>query len=314
MSAFEYITKNTIDRFSSRIGYSLSTYLDLYSFFIQNNQTSIQNYYKNNDVQPDIDSFDYLIKLQEESDKINNLIGIHKNAMYQYDDWELLDLIEDIRIKLLSIRNSHKFLRSSKTQDSWMTNELISEYVSVQNETMEDISFNKMKSQDSDNDWVKIALQNNLSEIEYDSEGGELYRLRYKPNFGSKLYLNSVVDTMIGEKLYGIDFYRKLTWENNDLKVLSYKETFIQSLKILVELRKGHIPEFRNMGIDERLMVGSNINVFEHNKIREQLISTIETDDTIRDFIIISMDYEDNSTFVVYEANSFYNLNFNNKN
>lgn len=310
-----YITQQTIERFSVKIGYNVATYMDLYSFFIQNNKSKITDYFQNQDVQPDTDSFDFLAKMLIEAIRVDNLIKLHKENMNSIDDWDLLDYIEDIRTSLESINNSSRYLRSSKTQNSWRTTNVTTEYVMAQNETIEDIVGQQLYSQNEDADWVDLAIQNSLTEEDYTPEGGVKLELTKNKKFGKKYFLDSVIDVLVGENVYGKDIYQKLTFEDNDLKVLSPKDTFIQSVGTLVLLKKGDIPEFKNMGVDPRLGVGSNINVFEYGKILAQLQETIATDDTIREFNVDSLLYDNNgSVYVKYTANSFYNLVFNNFN
>jgi len=160
-----YITKQTIERFSVKIGYNVSTYMDLYSFFIQNNKHKITDYFQNQDVKPDADSFDYLEKMLKEAIRIDNLIKLHKENMNSIDDWDLLDYIENIRTSLESINNSSRYLRSSKTSNSWRTTNPTYDYVMAQNETVEDIVGKQLYSQNEDADWVDFLIKShNLSE------------------------------------------------------------------------------------------------------------------------------------------------------
>lgn len=310
-----YITKQTLDTFSLKIGYNVNDYMDLYSYFIQNNKVKITDYYQKQDVKPDVGSFEFLDNMIKESIKIDNLIKLHKDNMDSVDFWDLLDFIEDIRTSLETISNSHRYLRSSKSKNSWRTTNVTFEHVMSQNETLEDIVEQQLFSQQSDKDWVNLAIQNSLSEEDYTPEGSIKLQLTKNAEFGKNYFLDSVIDTLVGEKVYGKDIYKKLTFEDNDLKVLSYTDTFIQSITILVPLKKGDIPEFKTMGVDPRLGVGSNINVFEYGKIVAQLQETIATDDTIRGFMIMNLLYDNNgSVFIKYEANSFYDLIYKNFN
>jgi len=251
----------------------------------------------------------------KEAIRIDNLIKLHKENMNSIDDWDLLDYIENIRTSLESINNSSRYLRSSKTSNSWRTTNPTYDYVMAQNETVEDIVGKQLYSQNEDADWVDLAIQNSLTEEDYTPEGGVKLQLTKNTKYGKKYFLDSVIDTLVGENVYGKDIYAKLTFEDDEIKVLSPKDTFVQSVGILVLLKKGDIPEFKEMGVDPRLGVGSNINVFEYGKIMSQLQDTISSDDTIREFNVVSLLYDNNgSVFVKYSANSFYNLVFNNFN
>lgn len=303
-----YITIDTLERFSKRIGYNVVTHIDLFSYFVQNNQPKISRYFTEQNTEPDADSFDFLSKLLKECERIDNLIKINKNRFTTIDDWDLLDHLENIRISLQSIDNTSKYTRSSKSKNSWNTVSISSQYLLGQHQTIEDIAYTELNSNDEQNDWTDLAIKNNLSEIDYTNQGGVSIDIEKQIRYNANLKLKSVVDNLVGERIYGADFDKRFHFENNDLATLSYKDTFLQSLEILVLLRKGDIPEFSDMGVDPKLGVGSNINVFEYGLIRRQFDETIATDDTIRGFRIIGFEYVDSEAFFTYQADSFYNI------
>lgn len=303
-----YITPNTIEKFSKKLGYNLVTHLDLYSYFIQNYQHKITKYFTEPDTEPDADSFDFLAKLLKECEKIDNLIKINKKRFSNIGDWDLLDMVENIRISLQTIDNTSRYTRSSKSKNSWNSTSISSEYMLGQHQNLENVSMQELGSTDPQNDWAQLAIKNNISEIDYNDNGGLFLDIEKHNQYSKNLSLKSVIDNLVGEKIYGADFDKKLQFVDDDLKVLSNKETFIQSIGILVMLRKGDVPEFVDFGVDPRLGTGSNINVFEYGLITRQFQETMASDDTIIDFRIIGFQFSQDSAFFTYEVDSFYNL------
>lgn len=306
----EAITKDTIARFSVRIGYNLSTYLDLYSYFIEYNQPNITKYFENQNVVPDAASFDFLAKMIEESSKIDNLVSINSNKFDRYDDWELLDFLETIKTSLKTVDNTDKYTRSSKTKNSWRTTGVATDYMLTTKETLEEVVEEQLGSKNPDNEWQGLAISNNLLEKDYGSEN-VLIIIQKGINFSRFLYLDSVVDNLVGENLYGKDLPNYIQFDSveNDLAVLTPQDTFLQSVTTLVTLKKEDIPQYPDMGLTPTLFAGSNINVFEYGLMVRQLTETVGTDDTIRNFALLDIKYHNTSMFIKYVVDSFYNLN-----
>ena len=312
MIDFSNISKITIQKFSQKIGYDISMYIDLYSYFIQNAQPNITRYFLEPDNEPSVDSFDYLDKMITESIKIDNLIKINKNRFDNIEYWDTLDLLEDIKISLLTCSKTSKYTRSSKTQNSWRSTGIVTEHVMSSNETIEQITFNELSSEDSNIEWQELAIQNQMSEIDYTTEGGKVLTIHKGIKYGKLLYLNSIIDNLFGEKLYGLDLHKKLTFVNDDFNILSYNDTFIQSVSILALLSKGDIPEFQNLGRSRKLAVGSNINVFEFGLLIRQMEDSFATDDSLVNFNVNEFYYSEGDLFIEYQVDSFYNLTYKN--
>lgn len=307
-------TKNTTNRFSVGLCYNIDVYLDLYSYFLENNQPRILEYFQEENVDPDVDSFDMLQKLIKEATKINDILKIQKNKFNKIDDWSLMEYLEDIRINLETIDNTSKYTRSSKNKNSWRSQSIQIEYFIDQNETLEDVQIENYGTLDFHNKWIDIALQNNLSEMDYTPDGGKLINLQKNVQTNKNFYLESIVDNLQGEKLYGLDIYQKLTFLNNDVLVLSHKDTVLQSINTLILLKKGDIPEFPNFGVDSELTVGTNINIFNYFLLIKQLEEVFSTDDSLVDFAVMNYSYLDGDLYLNYNIGTFYNLTYNKTN
>lgn len=308
----ETFDKNTINRFSSILGYNIEIYMDLYSYFLQNNYPFIYRYFTEPDFQVDSNSFSFLDNMLAESVKIANILKIHKSVFNRVDDWELMDYIENIQIKLQTISQTSKYTRSPKSKNSWRTIGIAVEHYLESHETLEQVQYNNYGDVDFGNRWVNIAFENNLTEQDYGADINPKVTINKSIEFQKGFKIKSIVDNLVGTKLYGRDIYKKLTFLNNDILVLNYNDTVIQSISILIALKKGDVPEFPKFGIDANLGIGSNQNIFQYKQLIMQLTEVFLSDDSLVNFHVKNYVYENGDVFITYNVGTFYYLNYKN--
>jgi hypothetical protein len=301
----------TIDRFSYRLRYNIEVYLQLYSHFIQNNVQSIVQFFEDSINNPNKESFDFLESMMIESAKIKILIKLNKNSFRQIDDWELLDFLENIDTKLQTINNAARWTRSSRTQNSWSGNVIQTNYVLRDDQTLEQVSEDVYGGNTSQDDWMRIAVENDLGETDYQVRGGNQIKITKRNSSSPNYFLNSIIDNLVGQKLYGIDFNRKIGFTNNDLNVLSYNDTVIQSVLILVSVKKGDNPEFSALGVDPKLAIGASYGSLKFSSIIRQLQQVFATDDSLRNFSVTNVSYQNGVLSISYKVDTFYNLTYN---
>ncbi len=305
--------QRTVSRCSSILRYNVTTYIDLYKIFVNNNYPLIYNYFSKQNVEPDAQSFDFLLQLTIEAEKLNNLIKIHSNSFDGIDDWELIDFIEDIKIKIDTINNTSKWSRSAKSPNSWQQSSSIQSKAQLKkNQTIEDLTLSVYNDPDAQNSWINISIQNNLFEGDYSIFGGKILNIVQQMGSMPNLFLSSVVDNLAGEKLYGLDFDKKINWINNDLSILSHIDTVKQSVNILLGLKKGEIPEFPNMGIDQNLLAGSDVGSLFYVSIIRQLTALFQSDDSLRNFNVTNFRYYNGKMFINFNIDTMYNFVYNN--
>lgn len=301
--------RNTVDYFSMVTRYNLATYLELYGFFINNNQPQILSYYREQNKIPDSSSFDFLEKMISEAIRIDNLIKINKNSFKKTDQWELLIFLEEIRNKLETVQNTSKWIGSSKSKNSWHTTSIQVNHILNQNETLEKISLDiNGDLENNQNDWVGIAFENDLLEKDYHVQGGSRIQLSKPISSSPNFIIKSVIDTLVNEKMYGLDIAKKFEFSDNDIKVLSYTDTVKQSINVLILLKKGDVPEFPNFGIDSDLSTGNSYGRLFYNSIIRQLEAVFETDDSLRNFSVLKTGYENGDLVIDYSVDTMYNL------
>jgi hypothetical protein len=260
-----------IDQFKSITHYDIEKFFNSYTHFVNTYYSNIVNYYKGEDI--DKDSFNYLSTLKSEIQKIDSLWSIYSSTFYSIDFWEILEVYENIKIKIDTIENLGRWLRSSRT-DRFSSHTILN-HVQRQGESIERITQN-FGSLDKENDWVTLAIDNDLNEEKYTSNGGVLLKVRLMNN--ANFDIKNLVDFFTKENLYGKDLQKKLTLSGGDLVTLIGFDSLMQTFETILGTEKGSIPEFPQDGLESNL-IGSNINAFNYPSIFRNLMNMFQKDD-----------------------------------
>lgn len=291
-------SEDTIEKFTSITGFDVVSFMSDFAIFIGEDRSNIIDYYSGNIKAPDAKSFDFLNQLLIESEQVLNLVSLNRDSFENFAFWNLLEQLEKIHVSLLTVSNASKFLRSNITKNNFNPNPEI-DIVLKQNQTLEQFSRNTLQSSDFDNDWIDVALRNDLNEEKYTPAGGVMLKASFKN--GSSFFINSVIDNITGLKIYGLDIQEKIEFLDNDLVVLGYQNTIVQAVKILANLRQGANPEFPNEGIQSRLIAGSNVGAISYPSLFRQMFNTFSTDDTLKGFKITKIDQREDALFINFD-------------
>ena len=297
--------ENTIEIFQNKTNFPLADFLVEANSFFSNEFNDIVNFYSGNKNTLDRSQIKKLNSLSEKALYLQKIFRDNKYKFNTVDFWELLDIIEDIKVKLSTSQNMSKYLRSTINNSLDKNNGFVFDTILENQETLEDINLKKLKNT-YEEDWFDIALENDLKEIDWDISGGKELKLR-KKIFQSDL-VTSMIDNTVGEKIYGRDIKKKLTFEDDDLKSLDYKETVNQTVEILASLNKGDIPEYREIGIPIGLYKGSNFSRLNYSSIVRELNKNFSTDDLFSNFNVLEMEYKEGDLYIKYEVNTKYEL------
>lgn len=273
--------------------------------FFRDDYPSIVSFFKGETDFIDKRHIKLLNLLSERSLQLSYIFTDKKSVMNTVDFWQLLEALENLITKFQTTAKISKYLRSSLLQGRNKSG-FVFEHVTDQEQTLENISDNLLGVNDFQNKWTEIALENDLKEVDWDISGGEKLNLR-KQIFQANL-VTSMIDNTIGEKIYGKDINRFLTYENEDLASLEYRDTVFQTVDILGNLSKGDIPEFKFLGINSDLYKGTNYSQLNYPSISRELERNFRTDDLFRDFEIKKMYHRDGDIFIEYSVDTKYEL------
>lgn len=295
------ITLEQISEFEKITSFPLKEFLSDVKLFFQVNYPEIVKFYKGESNFIKKENFKKLDRLLLDCERATDKFKTNKNIFNRAFFWDLCDSLEDVKIKLQTTKNSSKFLRSSLINGS-SKNGLAVKVLMSKNETLEDISKKVLNSSDPDNDWIDIAIENDLKEQQWDIDGGT--EIIVRKNLFQNNLVTSFIDNTVGERIYGKDINQEVKFQDNDLLSLDYKETVIQTVEILASITRNSIPEFRNMGLDPTLYVGSNYSQLNAASIGNQLRRNFNSDDLFKDFEILKIELNNGDVFIEYQVNT----------
>lgn len=296
----EQVSQASIDRFIAVAKYDIFALMEDFVSFMQRGAIRIYSYYTGQSDSYPTTSFDELNRIKKELVKTTELFRQHANQLSGYDFWIMLELVEDCLSRLETIDNYSRWLRSAIINGK-VGNSASVDYVINQGQTLEQISSDVQADADPQNQWVDIALKNNLTEEGYDvGEGGNILKVRFDSAGG--LFLNAVVDNIdSADKTKGLDIDRSLTYVGEDLNTLSYQETIEQSAEILAGLKKGDNPFHPNDGLDEKGVIGTAIAAISFPVIFRQLVNTFSKDDTFTSIAITNITQQIDGVYIDFD-------------
>lgn len=287
------MTADTFDTFQNVTGYDVRPLLKAITTFLAGGREEITAYYAGTQKQTPTAALAELERLRTEVGSATGLAQINRKRFTRWDQWELLDLLDDLTTKLYTVYNASKFLRSSRVRDSF-TPGLVTNFTLARHQTLENVvSSNNLL----ETDWATLALRNDLNEEAYTPQGGTLLRATFPLPGG--VFIRCVVDSLdSGIKTMGLDLPTKAQFIEDDLWVLGYQETFAQSVVILGNLRQGGNPDFPQDGLQATLVVGNTLGAISYPALFRQLYNTFSKDDTIASLEIVNVGYEGDGFFI----------------
>lgn len=287
--------------FKKITGKDISKYFrDAVNFFA-GDYNAIVDYYTGNSTAISSIPFSNLDILIQENKDILEAFKEHARQFNNLKWWLLLEQVEEIDNRLATVKKINKWARSSVTNVAYNPNIQI-DYKLKQNQTLESVAAGIVGSNNPNDDWADIAIQNNLTEDSYSPEGGKQIKLVSNlVNTGIKV--NAVADVIQGRSINGKDVYKKIQWVVDqdgfrNLKVLGFDETILQAVNILANLKKNDNPDNPNNGLQSNLVAGSNRALFNFPVIIRQMSQTFANDDTLKDFKINSIQRDQDNIFI----------------
>lgn len=267
----------SIERFKDITNYDLESFINKFIDFSKNQQPAI-DYYEGFVDNLDNSYFEQLNYLKKEVVRVQDIFTKNKNQFNDTSFWDLIDFIDDIYFKLNTITQYPKWLRTSVTRGG--SNSAIElQSVLKQNQTLESFAA-EVGYSDPDNDWVDIAIKNDLVEEDYEFQGGVLFKFSWQNNF--RIKLETIVDVIDSSNFYGKDLNKKIVFENDDLKCLIPKDTLKQTVDILMTLLKGDNPEFPDDGIDKGMISQLNRNFNIYPSLFRQIYNTFSKEEIFK--------------------------------
>lgn len=296
------INKVILQEFQQITNYDLVKFFTDFTNFMKLRYNQMVDFYTGNADKLDRNILHELQNLNSQITIVYDLIESHKHRLNNLKWWDLITEIDNVDLSLKTTNKIDKWLRSSVTTTAFSQN-IQFDYVLRQNQTLENVSNTVLNERNWQDDWTKIAFDNDLREEDYTPAGGNQLKVYFK-NAINSFNIESIVDNIVGEKVLGLDIYRKITFENDDLKTLSYQDSFKQAVLILSTLKKGDNPACPEHGFSKNITAGGNINMVAYPAIFRQMATTFSNDDSMKSFAITKIRRETDALYLDFTVES----------
>lgn len=274
------------DDYKRITGQDIASYFNAAVAFFSSDYNTIVDYYSGVIQTISSTPFANFTALQQQNKDVFETFKEHSKQFNALKWWLLIEQIEEIDSRLKTLAKINKWARSSLTNVAYDPSIQV-DYILQQNQTLENVAGDFMKSNNPNDDWVGIALDNDLREEDYSPEGGVDVKVKFqRVNNGIKI--NSVVDIMQGKSVYGKDIDAILHFDpvTNDVAVLGYDDTITQAVNILIRLKKKDNPNNPTAGLQGSLVAGTNRALLNFPAIVRQLGQTFGNDDSLKNFAV----------------------------
>lgn len=286
--------------------FPLIDFLQEYEDFMNNSYYALNEYFSGN-----TDSIDnsHMRALKSVMTKSKDLLAQFKNFSNKFSKcgyWELMDFIDDINNNIEKISKLPKFRRTVLAKRGYTGDvEVGSEVGSMR--TIDDVAQSVSGINGNATSWIDLMLNNDWNEEDWDID--KLSSVNVYINNRSGIVVNSIVDMPVGKRVYGKDMYRKITFTDNDFKLVEYTDNVEQKCDILLELNQGDVPEDMLFGRDPQLTT-SSYESFSYPELAMEISDIFRQNDlfSLAQVDDISFD-ENNQALVKVNIRTKYNYN-----
>ena len=228
--------------FLSVTNYPIVSFLTKYVEFSQNNYSDIYSYFSGEKDDVSQESIANMNWLLSECSRIMSIFKSFENKLNNCGYWELMELIDDITTELEKLKKTPKYARTVKTKTSYKRTVQYNSQIGG-GVTVEDIA-SDLTMQES-TEWQSILQENDIKEFDW-----EIDKIRSVNAFtsGSFTPASTIIDQPIGDRVYGSDIYQVIGFKDGDLILVTGKANLEQKIGILLNLKRGDVPELPLFG------------------------------------------------------------------
>jgi hypothetical protein len=287
--------------------FDLLSYFKRYRDFMQNSYKSIYSYYNGNTEIIDTEAMNTLDNLIKDSKVMMRQFQTFSVKLGNVGYWELQEYCQNLSDTLDKVTKLPKFCRTSKSCRGYKPVIQVDEEIGGL-KTVEDLADN------FNQDYKNIILDNDLEESDYEID--ELKGIKGVVDNKSQIVVETIFEQPIGERVYGKDLNRNISFskDDNDLSIVKYIDNVEQKCDILLELERGDIPEFPNLG--RMKQYGMTYGSFNYAEMMNDLQNTFLQDDLFSSIVLDDMNFSngdltvsvDIKTKYIYETNKTLNV------
>lgn len=277
--------------------FDLRQYFIDYRDFLTNDFPDVSNYYAGKTETIDAAKIKRLKDLIARSRNLLQQFSTFATKFSNVGFWELQQYCQDLNETLERITKLPKYNRVSKSPRGYKPY-IQASYSVGGMRTMEDVA----REIGETTTESELILNNDLEEENYDID--KLSNINALVNNTSGVVVDTILETPVGNRVYGRDIQRKIEIEGNDLKIVEWEDNVEQKVEILLMLEQGDIPEMPNLG--RAVIEGSNYRDYNYTELLTDLRNVFYQDDLFAYVGITDVSYKDGDISVNVEVNTKY--------
>lgn len=254
---FEKITK-----------FPLILLLEKYAYFNENYLANLKLYFSGSVDDIDVNAIDAMNELKRNCAELLSIINSYNNKLSDCGFWELIDYLENLNDNIEKITKLPKYYHVTKTISGYKP--IVESDGNVGGmRTFEDVE-NELRYDnfDTQTTWEQIMLNNDIEETAWEID--ELKQVKYTISAPKSIQVSTILDILQGDNIYGKDIGRKIAFDGNDLLLVKYDDNIKQKCEILLNLKKGDVPEMPLFGVDNKFL-GEGVKAFSYNEVFTQI-------------------------------------------
>lgn len=293
---------NYLDKFQQVTGYDIRSFFQSYVDFVNNYYSSIVDYYQGGDMNGE--AFQAMNNILKEISIIEPLFKLHETTLDDISMWDILDMFSEIQTKMLTIRNSDRWMRSARLN---RTNTLQMKRQLRMGESFEVVS-QDIEDENPDDDWVNIVTPQYITEEQYeDREGSNNFYVNLKTTGNNNI--ETLVDTLVEDNILGKDFSTSFDFVDNDIEVVQHDESLEQALDIILKSVAGCVPEYKDYGLPENY-IGTTINAIQYPAIFKSLMNMFQRDGRWKSCELLEVTRQEDAVFLTIKATAITNQSY----
>lgn len=285
------------NEFQSITKFELLQFFTDYRNFLQDDYSDIYSYYSGNSETVDVHKISRMNDLLIRSDDLTRTFQTFAGKLGNVGYWELQQYCQDLKDTIERISKLPKYCRTAKTCRGYKPYIQVSEDIGGM-KTIQDLS-NQLGVGVTEEELI---LNNDLEEDGWEID--KLSQITALVNNNSDIVVETIIEQPIGNRIYGRDIDRKISFKDNDLSVVEYENNVEQKCEILLELNRGDIPEFPFLG--KNFISGSSYNNYNYAELVSDIKDNFFQDDLFESVDVVDIKFVDGDIYVTCEIKTKY--------
>ena len=278
--------------------FKLLKYFEDYQSFMQNDFSHLSDYYSGQTEGVDAKITNNFNALLRQS---RTLIQTFKNFSSKLSNcgfWELQQYCQNLNDTLERVTKLPKYYRTVESVRGYQPYIKVSADIGGM-KTPQDLAAEIGSSGVSE---TSLILDNDLQENAWEID--KLSSVDAIVNNQSDLVVESILESPVGNHVYGKDINKKLTIVDNDLDVKKYEENVEQKVDTLLTLHRGDVPEMPTFG--KIRLQGQTAGAYNYAELLKDIQTVFAQDDLFDSVEVIDVSLKDSDMTVTCRVKTKY--------